>query len=55
MVTWTAVKEIKPFKIGSSEVLEILYTEKKKQYMHKPNILDALLNYDSSMYLVYIC
>lgn len=30
MVNWKAVKEIKPFKIGSSEVLEILYTAKKK-------------------------
>lgn len=28
MVNWKAVKEIKPFKIGSSEVLEILYTAK---------------------------
>lgn len=45
MVNWKAVKEIKPFKIGSSEVLETLYTakKKKKQYMHKPNYrLDAL-------------
>lgn len=42
MVNWKAVKEIKPFKIGSSQVLETLYTA-KKQYMHKPNYrLDAL-------------
>lgn len=30
MVNCKAVKKIKPFKIGSSEVLEILYTEKRK-------------------------
>lgn len=43
MVNWKAVKEIKPFKIGSSEVLETLYIAKKNQYMHKPNYrLDAL-------------
>lgn len=29
-VNCKAVKEIKPFKIGSSEVLKILYTAKKK-------------------------
>lgn len=31
MVNWKAIKEIKPFKIGSSEVLEILYIEKNVQ------------------------
>ena len=37
MVNCNAVKEIKPFKIGSSEVLEILYTAQKKKYRDKPN------------------
>ena len=43
MVNCKAVKEIKPFKIGSSEVLETLYAaKKKKKYRHKPNYrLDA--------------
>ena len=31
------VKEIKRFRIGSSEVLQILYTAPKKKYRDKPN------------------
>lgn len=46
MVNCKAVKEIKLLKIGSSEVLQILYTEKNKKerkYWQKPNYsLNAL-------------
>lgn len=45
MVNCKAVKEIKSYKIGSSEMLEILYTDiqPKKKYRSKPNYrLDSL-------------
>lgn len=45
MVNCNAVKEIKPFKIGSSEVLEILYTAQKKKYRDKPNYRVDVLSF----------
>ena len=53
MVNCKAVKEIKPFKIGSSEVLETLYAAKKKKSIGINLIIDWM-HFNFKLWLINV-